>query len=246
MTATTGGPQRSSAARYSITAFGRPLWGDVFEELRERIVSGALAPGERLVEQDIATEFDISRGPVRSALAELDRVGLVKRSPRRGAEIVSFRSTDIIELYQIREALEVFALCTMRESDVAAISPSLRTQMELAESFQIERDFRASVDADLEFHRRLCYLSSNRRLVEAWETQAEQIRVIMAAAHRTSPDRIRPVIDVHQNIFEAIIEHRVTDAREALVRHLRDARDLLIASDWISASPQFNLASEIS
>jgi DNA-binding GntR family transcriptional regulator len=211
-------------------SFGRPLWGDVMDALRERIVSGAMRPGQRLVEQEIATEFGISRGPVRSAITGLHALGLVTVSPRRGAEVAIFSAQDVIEIYELREALEVIALdhahhisATVIERLRAEIDRSLR-------AWQIQ-DHRASVDADLEFHRELCHLSPNSRLIGAWETQAEQFRTVMSAALRSDPKLVEPVVNKHEAIFEALVRGDVELAKEALTRHLRSARDLLVGPD---------------
>lgn len=209
------------------SSFGRPLWGDVLDELRQRIVSGALAPGQRLVEQDIATEFAISRGPVRSAIAHLHRRGLVTVSPRRGAEVVAFRRSDVIELFELREALEVLALNGADRIEESVIV-HLRSVVARGVEAHRTQHFRTSVDANLDFHRELCRFSGNRRLIEAWETQAEQIRVLTYAAQRVDPVRVRPVMHTHETILQALSDGDIDLAKESLARHLRSSRELLL------------------
>ncbi|MEA2321762.1 MAG: hypothetical protein QOD81_1612, partial [Solirubrobacteraceae bacterium] len=94
------------------TPIGRALWRELLEELEKRIVDGTLAPGQRLVEQDVAAEFGVSRGPVREAFAELARTGLLEINARRGAGVRVFTDRDIGELYQLRECLEGCALAS--------------------------------------------------------------------------------------------------------------------------------------
>jgi GntR family transcriptional regulator of gluconate operon len=209
--------------------FGRPLWGDLLDVLRQRIVSGALTPGQRLVEQDIASEFGISRGPVRSALTELNRLGLVVVNPRRGTEVMAFGASDVQELYELREALEVLALRRAYNVPPQVIE-RLRQNMDRAAAARVDADFATSVEADLEFHRELCHLSANRRLVAAWETQAEQIRAVISAAQRVGGELVLPVLNEHNAIFQALSAGEPELAQEALRRHLGDARDLLTQS----------------
>lgn len=89
---------------------GRPLWAEVFDLLRSEIERQGLRPGERLLEVELAERFGVSRGPVRAALVELERVGLVKINPRRGAYVAALTARDADELYELRSALEVAAL----------------------------------------------------------------------------------------------------------------------------------------
>jgi len=74
--------------------------------LREAITSGRLAPEERIKQERIAAELGVSRTPVREALHLLEREGLVRLVPRRGAIVQGFTAADVRELYELREALE--------------------------------------------------------------------------------------------------------------------------------------------
>ncbi|GEM35413.1 hypothetical protein NN3_64200 [Nocardia neocaledoniensis NBRC 108232] len=80
-----------------------------YEELRDRIVDLRLSPGQRLVERDLATELEISRIPLREALQLLEREGLVVIVPRQGAIVAPFTVTDVRDLFDVRESLEVLA-----------------------------------------------------------------------------------------------------------------------------------------
>lgn len=71
----------------------------------DRIVSGAIEPGTRIVEQDIASAFETSRGPVREALRILEREGLVRIHPRRGARATQLSPQDVYDLFEIRACL---------------------------------------------------------------------------------------------------------------------------------------------
>lgn len=79
-------------------------------EIREAIVAGRIQPGARLVEQDLARELGLSRGPVRDALHQLSREGLVVMRPNRGAIVRTVDPADVIEVYALRAALGSLAL----------------------------------------------------------------------------------------------------------------------------------------
>src|SRR3954447_24950700 len=78
--------------------------------IRDAITSGALLPGTRLREAALARHFSISTTPVREALRRLDREGLVRLSPNRGAVVAEFDLREILDLFEIREVLECRAV----------------------------------------------------------------------------------------------------------------------------------------
>jgi DNA-binding GntR family transcriptional regulator len=87
----------------------KPLGQHVFENLKQAIIKGQVAPGDRLVESRIAEAMDISRTPVREAIHKLEREGLLKRLPRGGFTVVSLTREDIEETFGIRCVLESYA-----------------------------------------------------------------------------------------------------------------------------------------
>jgi DNA-binding GntR family transcriptional regulator len=90
----------------------------------DRIISGALAPGERIIEQDLAAEFDVSRGPVRDAIRVLEREGLVTVLARRGAVITALSSDEVNDIFEVRAGLfQVVArkVATARDPDLLAV-----------------------------------------------------------------------------------------------------------------------------
>jgi DNA-binding GntR family transcriptional regulator len=209
------------------TPLGRALWHELLEELEKRIVDGKLAPGQRLVEQEVAAEFGVSRGPVREAFTELSRRGLLEVNARRGAGVRTFTERDICELYELRECLEVCAVGNATSIDEPALG-RIREKMLGAAEARRSKDISRAVVADMEFHRELCRLSTNARLVEAWETQAAQVRVVVSSAHQRPGARVLPVLAEHDKIFDALAAGDIAGAKECLRRHLRSARDLLI------------------
>lgn len=82
----------------------------VLARLRDAILSGRFGDGERIIEREIATEFGVSRGPIRDALRQLDEEGLVSVLPRRGARVASLTVDDAVEVLEIRAALEPVAV----------------------------------------------------------------------------------------------------------------------------------------
>ncbi|TPW15490.1 MAG: GntR family transcriptional regulator [Acidimicrobiaceae bacterium] len=101
-----------------------PLRHAVFVELRARIMAGDWSPGERLFEDQIATDLEVSRNPVREALQALAAEGFVELEPRRGARVAVVSAGRANELFEMREALEGL---------VARLAAQRRTEEQLAE-----------------------------------------------------------------------------------------------------------------
>ena len=88
----------------------RGLTEQVADSIRQAIFSGSFELGDRLNEADIADRLNVSRGPVREALAQLKQEGIVTMSWHRGAYIMELSAVDVSELYSLRTVLEVFAI----------------------------------------------------------------------------------------------------------------------------------------
>src|ERR1700730_8872448 len=78
--------------------------------LRDAITSGVLVPGSRLREAQLASHFSISTTPVREALRRLDREGLVRLSPNRGANVTEFNLREVVDLFEVGEVVECRAV----------------------------------------------------------------------------------------------------------------------------------------
>ncbi|HEX5416791.1 MAG TPA: GntR family transcriptional regulator, partial [Chloroflexota bacterium] len=86
----------------------------VFDCLRTSIVSGDLAPGQRIVEADLAKQLEVSKSPVREAILQLKQDGLVIDAPKgRGVVVAPLKANDVREIYAVREALELLAARTL-------------------------------------------------------------------------------------------------------------------------------------
>src|SRR5438445_2952171 len=106
----TTAPQSTLLAGLPTGGARQSLVDIAYEALSEAITSGALLPGTRLREAALARHFTISTTPVREALRRLDREGLVRLSPNRGAIVAEFDLREILDLFEIREVLECRAV----------------------------------------------------------------------------------------------------------------------------------------
>jgi DNA-binding GntR family transcriptional regulator len=135
--------------------------GDV---LRGWILDGKLKPGERIVELTLARELNVSRAPLREALWQLSRQGLVHIRAHHGATVTQLSEQDIREIFEIRELLETHAARKIRAAGNADTKAALKRALADLEDACRQRDIRLFSAADLRFHRTLWELAGNRHL----------------------------------------------------------------------------------
>jgi DNA-binding GntR family transcriptional regulator len=151
------------------------LWQRVHERLREQILSGELEPGAELAEVALSEQLGVSRGPIREALGRLASEGLVTVRPRRGAVVRSLSAEEFLELYQVREALEVMAVKLavprLRPDDFTELQALIDTMASHSEREEVDAFFEANVA----FHGRLLEASGNGKLQELYRQLVGQL-----------------------------------------------------------------------
>jgi DNA-binding GntR family transcriptional regulator len=139
------------------------------------------------VETVLADRFAVSRGPVRTALMELTRVGLVTSFPRRGVYVATFSRADIDELFDVNCALERMAAREAAERATREQVSRLEELLNELAAAQRSGDRLETVFAELELHRQLVTASGNRRLIRIWTEMSEEIRFVVAVTQRALP-----------------------------------------------------------
>ena len=206
----------------------------VFECLRTSIVSGDLAPGQRIVEADLAKQLEVSKSPVREAILQLKQDGLVIDAPKgRGVVVAPLKPNDVREIYAVREALEGIAVRTLAENPradrVAAIGAIVDRMRQALADGNLQRQF----DLDVDFHTALCAATGNRRLYDLFSGLRPDIQRIFLFAVNAMPlegaDAPAWALREHEEIIAAIAAGDVTRAGESLATHF-DGRAQRIAS----------------
>lgn len=152
--------------------------------LEQRIVDGTLKPGERLIELNIAKEFDTSQTPVREALRELEAVRLVESVPHRGTRVRGVSRQEMTEAYDVRGALEHLAAelaAAKFQGDVA----ELRTIVAALHDAARRADGEAYARRNSEFHKAIVRRAANQVLLDSWLALGFEVRVrLMLARHK--------------------------------------------------------------
>jgi DNA-binding GntR family transcriptional regulator len=144
--------------------------------LREAITAGEFAPGDRLIEANLARHFGMSRGPIRDALRDLAAEGLVVLRRNRGAVVTQITVEDVLEVYAMRSVLGPLALRQLMSSAEARaeLVPQLKAYIRQAKSKEARADQRILVEADSAFQTAIARASRLRRISDVFaETSAE-------------------------------------------------------------------------
>ncbi|MBN2048642.1 MAG: GntR family transcriptional regulator [Anaerolineaceae bacterium] len=190
--------------------------------IKEWILNGEIQPGERLVEREIAERLGVSRIPVRDALQYLETVGLVVADgyTRR---VVSFDRERLLDLYQIRIALEELAVQLtaerMNEENRAILKESFESFAEALEGDDAKR----MSEMDMEFHRCIWRLSGNSQLYLMMNSIVGPINLFaLSYARRFDWSAL---LGMHQNLYDAICRSDGEAAKRSMQYHMEVFRD---------------------
>ena len=204
-------------------------WQVIRRVLRDDIIAERLRPDEVLSEAQLAQRFGVSRGPVRTALQDLARVGLVVGgASRRRVRVARFERKDIDELYEVQMGIERTAV---RAAAGRATAEDVQRLYELLAELgaaQASGDPARLIDADLGFHEHIFRLSDNRRLFELWLQVSEQVRCVIGITHRSSPEIVWS--DFNRPIADAIAAGDRDTAEQAVITCFLTAHAGVIAA----------------
>lgn len=208
------------------------LGQEVADRLREAILTGSLQPGTHLVEERMAAQLEVSRGPVREAFARLEQEGLITLLPHRGGVVKSLASEDVEEVYTMRLALEPVAvrLAAVR-NDAEGVQAANEVIDRFAEALESEIDAHTAAQYDVEFHDALYRIARNQRLFAAWNTLRAQVYLLLLARNLADPDWRERMVAGHRDIVDAVEGHDGERAESLLREHLRFSFQL-IASNY--------------
>jgi len=179
-----------------------PLGVRIRNALLERIIGGHYAPGERLVEMQLAREFGSSQAPVREALRDLEKAGLVTIRPRRGSFVNDYHATTQHEVYFVRGALEEAAMrlaLPRLNRNPAIVAKHLDGMREAAR----DGDLDGVIHHSVWFHRVILRAAENALLLQMWESLHVEIHSRKTLLQPNVD--MRAVAESHAPIFDAIV-----------------------------------------
>ena len=211
------------------------LADQAYDALSRSIVSGELAPGERMLEVELAERFGMSRGPLREAMRRLEERRLVERVSQRGARVVRLTGPRLRGIYKVREALEGMASRLSAQNMTDAEIAELRQMLEAHENYVRQRDDYSQNQQDWDFHDRIARGSKNEMLVSLLCDDLYQLIKIYRNQHKSKPGRARRALKEHWRILSAI-EDRDGEMAEMMMRRHISAALAVFEPTWAEES----------
>jgi len=210
-------------------AVKRSLADDVVDRLRDAIFHGSFKPGEPLREEQLAAMLDVSRGPIREALVQLEREGLVLVRRHRGATVARLSRGDLEDVYSLRLALE--RLAVQRAARYATDQDFLAMEAVLA-AFDIALSRGPSekevAELDVRFHDLIYKAARHQRLYHCWANLKSQIYIFVLSRNVADPDFREITVKSHAALLEALRTRDETRATTEIEDHLRGAYDRVV------------------
>ena len=204
----------------------RPLRMVVYDELKMRILTGQIAAGERMMEEETSRDLGVSRTPVREAFKRLEKEGLVIIKPRRGAFATQMAKKDLMEILDVRESLESMAAGQACERMTKAQKEKLRSVCEKHKKGVANNTYKQMVKYDTEFHQLLVEGSRNKTLINFVE-QLQELVLRFRYIYYDKTESAANVAAEHGNILDAILEGDVDKTIAETKKHIIGLKDIV-------------------
>ncbi|CAN7334052.1 GntR family transcriptional regulator [Arthrobacter sp. LjRoot14] len=177
------------------------------DAIRKKILAGEYGPGERLLEERLTEELNISRPPLREALRTLENEGLIVTRPRRGSFVSTLTDKDVYEILTLRSTLERMAFeLGIPVKDRALLEPARKALLEMERAAQDE-DRGSLVQAGYDFHYALVGIADHQRLNQTYASVQRQLLLCMARnliARETYYEDLPNHVARHKHLFELV------------------------------------------
>lgn len=198
-----------------------PLRDVVFNTLRQAILRGELKPGERLMEIQLANKLGVSRTPIREAIRKLELEGLVLMIPRKGAEVAEITEKNLMDVLEVRKALEELAVelaCDrISEEQIEELRVAAREFQRVSKSGDVTR----IAEADVKFHDVIFMATDNQRLISLLNNLREQM-YRFRVEYLKQKEYYPKLMEEHQQIIETIEKRDKKGACGIIGKHIDD------------------------
>ena len=191
----------------------------VANKLRNKILTGDLMPGSKIIETDLAEEFGVSRVPVREALMQIEQEGLLVYISHIGCTVKDFNAQDFYEIYLLRGILEALSISMCDghfEPETIEKMESILEQMRMVNS--VDR-FDEIIDNDNRFHEcivRECHLN---RIYEKWKSMNSENSVVFYRAIGKKEHVVHNQYKIHKEIMDAVKEQDARNTANVVINH---------------------------
>ena len=209
------------------------LHEEVTNRLRDMIVQGLLAPGERIQEMALAQQLKVSRTPIRDALKVLTAEGLVQLLPLRGAVVRQFSAKDARDMLEVIALLEEYAGARACQASEARIEAVLALHEDMLRLYAA-RDRRAYFERNQQIHQALIALADNDSLSLTHDMLSKRMRSLRYSGNSSSENWAAALQD-HEEMAQALRQRDGQALSRAMGEHIRRT--------WVRIAPQIGVAS---
>ena len=195
------------------------LTDEIVDIIRERILKGEYKIGEKIKENQIASELRVSRTPIREAFKQLENEGLIDYIPNRGCFAKGFTRRDIEDLYAVRKALEILAVEWAVNRINQAEIDKLQEQSDLMEFYTARKDGKKVLEINSDFHAVIYNASGSRfmaQVLRSYKEYIDQTRKVIFDER----DYLEEIFQAHKAVLEAVKNRDVEGAKAAMAKHL--------------------------
>lgn len=220
------------AGRKSIAPISkRSIEAQATDSLRNYILSGAVKPGERLVEIMLAEQMGIARATLRASLSQLALEGLIVKTPYTSWEVRSLTADDAWELWTLRASLESLAVRLAAEN----MNPMLERVIEDAMAHLVEAcssgDVKAASEGDISLHRTIIEAVGHSRLALQYRLVEQQVRLYIELSNELMTGNLPGIVDQHTPMVEALLRGDAKAAAHEAWAHNESEGGKLVA--WL-------------
>ena len=199
------------------------LKATIYADILAKIMRGEFQPGQRLVEEELALTYEVSRTPIREILFALEKGGLVERSHNRGAKVVSFTPDDVEQIYEIRSALECLSLRRAIRNLPLNTLLEMERRLEALNRHQGPKWNQQQGEIDFELHRLIVTRSGNRRLVAYLENISLLIHSLRLVGYLDDRNA-RRAGEEHLEIVRSLMRRDLSLAERLLAEHIENSK----------------------
>lgn len=211
----------------------RVLRDDVAEYLMETILSGALSPGDKIIESKLARELSISQGAVREAIRDLIAQGVLETEPYKGTRIRTLTKEQLSDYYDVRTEIEAVAVrwgIAKHQSRYLDLE-HLRMCVEGMATSLEKNDTRTMRQFDMDFHLTIMHGAQSESLLKAWNSLGNYYWSYIAVHYDHAASLLPAQIDKHRAMYEAIAAADVTAYAQCVRGHYFDVESLFPLKD---------------
>lgn len=215
---------RADDARLSVIGARPSLRDEVLRTLQAAVISGEMRPGVTYSAPQLAQQLGVSATPVREAMLDLVKEGLIVTVRNKGFRVVELSEQELDELTELRLLVEVSAVRSIAERGIdPSVMVELRRLAEAIVAAGARREFVVHNKLDLEFHSLLLSQAGNRNLVSLVTSLRIRSRIYGASA-LADRDELLPTLQEHVELLDLIDQRKADGAASLMARHIDHVR----------------------